>query len=170
MRARDGSATTPAAGDVAGALAAPDISQMSPEERAQRLFDRVMRLAEEGKNDSVQFFLPMAIGAYQQLPALSLDAHFDMGLLQLAGGDAPAALAEADAIERQAPTHLFASVLRARALQAQNDARGARQAYLQFLKNEATERARRPEYQAHSRILDTFHSEALSRTGGPPGS
>src|SRR5690349_19984097 len=41
-------------------LPAPDISQMSPEERAHRLFNHVMTLAEAGKNDSVQFFLPMA--------------------------------------------------------------------------------------------------------------
>ena len=149
-----------------GVMAASDISQMSPEEQAQRLFDRVMRLGEEGKIDSVQFFLPMAIGAYQRLPALSLDSHFDIGLLRLAGGDAPAAIAEADTIRQSVPTHLFASVLRARALQAQNDAAGARQAYLQFLKNETAERARRrPEYEEHGRILDAFHSEALSGTG-----
>jgi hypothetical protein len=149
-------------------MAAPDISQMSPEERAQRLFDRVMRLGEEGKMDSVQFFLPMAIGAYQQLPALSLDSHFDIGLLRLAGGDAPGAAAEADAIRRLVPTHLFASVLRARALQAQNDAAGARRAYLDFLKNETAERARRrPEYEEHGRILDAFHSEALGSTVNP---
>jgi hypothetical protein len=150
----------------AGGMAASDISQMSPEERAQRLFDRVMRLGEEGKIDSVQFFLPMAIGAYQQLPALSLDSHFDIGLLRLAGGDAPAAIAEADTIRQSVPTHLFASVLRARALEAQNDAAGARRAYLEFLKNEAAERARRrPEYEEHGRVLDAFHSDAVSNTG-----
>jgi len=150
---------------LAGGMAAPDISQMSPEERAQRLFDRVMRLGEEGKMDSVQFFLPMAIGAYQQLAALSLDSHFDIGLLRLAGGDAPGAAAEAEAIRRLVPTHLFASVLRARALQAQSDAAGARRAYLEFLKNETAERARRrPEYEEHGRILEAFHTEALSGT------
>src|SRR5213078_1418460 len=48
----------------------PDISQMSPEERANRLFNRVMILAEAGREDSVRFFLPMALGAYSQLPTL----------------------------------------------------------------------------------------------------
>lgn len=151
---------------IPGGIAASDISQMSPEERAQRLFDRVMRLGEEGKLDSVQFFLPMALGAYQQLPALSLDSHFDIGMLRLAGGDAPGAIAEADAIRQLVPTHLFASVLRAHALQAQNDAAGARRAYLEFLKNETAERARRrPEYEEHGRILEAFRTEALSGTG-----
>lgn len=153
----------PVAGGGASAL---DISQMSPEERAQRLFDRVMRLQEEGKQDSVQFFLPMAIGTYQQLPAMTLDSHFDIGLLQLVGGDAAAALAEADTIRRQAPTHLFTYVLRARAAQATNDTRAVTQAYRDFLKNETAERARkRPEYDEHARILDGFHAEATSRSG-----
>jgi hypothetical protein len=165
--------TTPAAADApfagtapTGGVAAPDISQMSPEERAQRLFDRVMRLQEAGKQDSVRFFLPMALGAYQQLPALSLDAHFDLGLLKVAGGDATGALAEADSIQREVPTHLFVDVLRARAREAQNDTRGARAAYQDFLKNETSERARRrPEYADRSRLLDVFHGDAVSHTG-----
>jgi hypothetical protein len=149
-----------------GGASALDISQMSPEERAQRLFDRVMRLQEEGKQDSVQFFLPMAIGTYQQLPAMTLDSHFDIGLLQLVGGDAAAALSEADTIRQQAPTHLFIFVLRARAAQAKNDTRATTQAYQDFLKNETAERARkRPEYAEHARILDGFHAEATSRSG-----
>ena len=172
---RGGSATTgsaaadtPAApfagGGSTSGVAAPDISQMSPEERAQRLFDRVMRLDEAGKSDSVQFFLPMALGAYQQLPALSLDAHFDVGLLKLAGGDAGGALAEADTIRREVPTHLFADILRARGFEAQRNARGARAAYQSFLKNEASERARRrPEYADRSGLLAAFHSEAVTR-------
>ena len=154
-----------AGGAPATGIAAPDISQMSPEERAQRLFDRVMRLDEAGKSDSVRFFLPMALGAYEQLPALSLDAHFDVGLLKLAGGDAAGALAQADTIRRQITTHLFADILRARALEAQNDARGARVAYQDFLKNEASERARRrPEYADRSNLLDAFHGDAVSHT------
>jgi Tfp pilus assembly protein PilF len=126
-----------------------------------------MRLEQEGKQDSVQFFMPMAIGAYQQLPAMSLDAHFDLGLLQLAGGDAAAALSEAETIRQQAPTHLFIFVLRARAAQASNDTQAATKAYQDFLKNETAERARRlPEYAEHSRILDAFHTEATSARGG----
>src|SRR5213596_234336 len=39
----------------------PDISQMSPEERATRLYNRVMTLHSQGKPDSAEFFLPMAL-------------------------------------------------------------------------------------------------------------
>ncbi len=102
----------------------PDISQMSPEERATRLFDRVMILAQAGKEDSVEFFLPMAIGAYSQLPALDADSRYHVGLLHLAGGDAGGALAQADTIQKTVPTHLFAYVLRAHAFQQ----RGSQQA------------------------------------------
>src|SRR5690606_163445 len=42
---------------------APDITSMSPQERADRLFDRVMQLSSRGQGDSVQFFAPMAIQA-----------------------------------------------------------------------------------------------------------
>jgi tetratricopeptide (TPR) repeat protein len=171
MLVRTGRSDSPAASATESSgiatMPAPDISQMSPEERAQRLFDRVMRLGEEGKTDSVQFFMPMALGAYQQLPALSLDAHFDLGLLHLAAGDPASAIAEADAIRRSTPTHLFGFVLRARALAARGDTRGATQAYRDFLKNEPAERARRrPEYEEHSRILDAIHSEAAAAAPG----
>ena len=165
-----GAAPVGAGGAPGQAFPASDISQMSPEEQGQRLFDRVMRLGEEGKMDSVQFFMPMALGVYQRLPALSLDGHFDLGLLHLTAGDPASALAEADAIRQSVPTHLYGFVLRARALEAQSDARGATQAYRDFLKNETAERARRrPEYAEHSRILDAFHGEALTKTQGQPG-
>jgi hypothetical protein len=160
--------TAPFAGQ--GAAPAPDISRMSPEEQAQRLFDRVMILEEQGKTDSVRFFMPMAIGAYQMLPAMSLDAHFDVGLLQLTAGDPAAALAEADTIQQQVSTHLFAFVLRARAFEARGDSAAARQPYRDFLKNETAERARdRQEYQEHRNILDAFHAEAVRRTGRSGG-
>jgi Flp pilus assembly protein TadD len=140
---------------------------MSPEERATRLYNRVMRLAEEGKNDSVQFFLPMALQTYSQLPALDNDARYHIGVLDLAGGDAPGALAEADTIARNTPTHLFASMLRARAYQTDGNPVKAKQAFRDFLRNEAAERRRsRPEYSDHKDSLDEFHGDALKATTG----
>jgi hypothetical protein len=142
-------------------LSAPDISQMSPEERATRLFDRVMMLAQAGKEDSVQFFLPMAIASYDQMPALDSDARYHIGLLRLAGGDAAAALAQADTIQKAVPTHLFAYVLRAHAFQQQGNRQGERRAYADFLRSEAAEQARnRPEYTDHQNALTAFREEA----------
>jgi hypothetical protein len=150
----------------------PDISQMSPEERATRLFDRVMILAQAGKQDSVEFFLPMAIGAYDQLPALDSDARYHVGLLRLAGGDPAGALAQADTIQKAVPTHLFAYVLRAHALQQQGNQQGERRAYADFLRNETAELARkRPEYADHQNALTAFREEARrQQSAGRPAS
>lgn len=152
-----------------GAQSTLDISQMSTEEMARRLFDRVMRLSEEGKQDSVAFFLPMALQTYAQLPARDNDARYDIGLLELAGGNPQAALAQADTLLAAVPTHLYALILRARAYDALNDGPNARRAYAGFVQHEATERALgRPEYQAHAATLDAFKPEAIGRARGTP--
>lgn len=157
-------ATAPFAGNLGGR--APDISRMSPEERARRLFDKVMELAQRGVQDSVQFFMPMVLGAYAQLPTLDMDAHFDLGILQLAGGNPAAALAEADTILAAAPTHLYGLMLQAQGRAEQGDSAGARRAYRAFLANERAERARqRPEYAEHADMLDAFHTEAFGAGG-----
>src|SRR6266852_2161057 len=143
----------------------PDISQMSPEERATRLYNRVMTLHTQGKADSAEFFLPMALQAYAMLPALDVDARYHVGVLDLTSGDAAGALAQADTIRRAVPTHLFGFMLRARALELKRDAAGARRAYADFLKNEAAERTRqRPEYGEHAENLDAFHQQATAAT------
>src|SRR6266513_4581654 len=148
-------------------LPAPDISQMSPEVRATRLYNRVMLLHTQGKADSAEFFLPMALQAYAMLPALNVDARYHIGVLDLTGGNAAAALAQADTIRRAIPTHLFGFMLRARARDLQRDAAGARRAYADFLKNEAAERTRqRPEYAEHAENLEAFHQQATQVTDG----
>ena len=133
---------------------------MSPEERANRLFNRIMILNEAGKKDSVDFFLPMALGAYNQLPALDVDSRYHIGLIHLAGGDPAGALAQADSILRTVPKHLFAYVLRAHAYRDQGNRQAQRRAYADFLRNEGAELARnRPEYAEH-RELTAFRAEA----------
>jgi Flp pilus assembly protein TadD len=130
-----------------------------------------MTLHAAGKRDSAEFFLPMALQAYAMLPSQDADAHYHVGVLQLTAGDAAAALGEADSIRRSSPTHLFADMLRARALEAQGNAAGARRAYADFLKHETSERATdRPEYAEHAQNLDSFHSQALQVTKGKPAS
>ena len=145
----------------------PDISQMSPEERATRLYNRVMSLHSQGQADSAEFFLPMALQAYAMLPALDVDARYHIGVLDLTSGDAAGALAQADTIRRATPTHLFGFMLRARALELTHDTAGALRAYRAFLQNEAAERARqRPEYCEHAQNLDAFRDQAKQVTAG----
>src|SRR5437667_6107779 len=142
----------------ASRLPPPDISQRSPEERATRLYNRVMMLHTQGKPDSAEFFLPMALQAYAMLPALDVDARYHIGVLDLTGGNPAAALAQADTIRRTVPTHLFAFMLRALALELERDSAGARRAYRDFLTHEAAERTRqRPESSDPAENLDAFH-------------
>jgi len=101
-------------GDEAGGVRAPDISSLSPEERADRLYNRVMLLASEGKIDSVQFFAPMAVQSYLLLQPLNLDQRYDLGRIGEVTGALPLAQAQADTILRENPNHLLGLILEAR--------------------------------------------------------
>ena len=144
--------------------ATTDISQMSPQEQANRLFDRVMRANEAGDTASVHFFAPMAIQAHRMLPSVDPDARYHMGLLYLVDSDPSAARAQGDTILQGTPTHLFGFMLRAQADQALGDATGARQAAQAFLRNyDAEMRANRPEYQSHQEAVSGFREEARAQ-------
>lgn len=96
-------------------MRAPDISSLSPQERAERLYTRIMILNSEGKADSVQFFAPMALAAYQMLEPLNADQRYDMGRVAEVAGQIDVARAQADTILRSAPTHLLGLILASRA-------------------------------------------------------
>src|SRR3954447_2083457 len=100
--------------DQPGSVRAPDISRLSPQERADRLYNRVMLLASEGKIDSVQFFAPMAVQSYLQLQPLNLDQRYDLGRIGEVTGALPLAQAQADTILRENPNHLLGLILEAR--------------------------------------------------------
>jgi hypothetical protein len=95
-------------------IRAPDISSLSPQERADRLYNRVMLLASQGKVDSVLFFAPMALTAYQMLAPLNADQRYDMGRIGEVAGAIPVAKAQADTILRENPNHLLGLILAAR--------------------------------------------------------
>ena len=107
-----------------GAVRAPDISSMSPRERADRLYDRVMRLASEGKGDSASFFATMASQAYELLGPLDDDLKYDHGRMSEMAGDLATAQKEADAILANNPDHLLGLILSARVAQLKNDKAG----------------------------------------------
>ena len=149
-----------------GIVPAPDISSLTPSQRAERLYDRVMAAAERGRADSVQFFMPMAIGAYQALGDLSLDQRYDLGRLAEVAGDARLATAQADTILRRQPQHLLGLILAARAAELRGDARAARQYQDRLARNERAERQKQlPEYLVHQNDID-----AALRQGGVQGS
>jgi hypothetical protein len=129
---------------------APDISNLSPRERADRLYDRVMRLSSEGKVDSVQFFAPMALSVYQTLGPLDADLRYDFGRVAEVAGATAIATAQADTILAADSTHLLGLVLGVRAAQLQGDSVAARRYAHRLLAAEPSESAKRlPEYQRH---------------------
>jgi uncharacterized membrane-anchored protein len=133
-----------------GSVTPPDISSMSPEERANRLFNRVMSLWSEGKQDSAAFFAPMALASLEALTPLNLHSHYDMGLVALAAGDLGRAKSESDAILKESPTHLLGLALAARVADARGDSSAARADRGKLLAAEKTERAKGlPEYTDH---------------------
>lgn len=73
-----------------------------------------MLLAGQGKVDSVQFFAPMALTAYQMLEPLNADQRYDMGRIAEVAGALPLAKAQADTILRDNPNHLLGLILEAR--------------------------------------------------------
>ena len=134
----------------AGTGQAPDISSMSPDERADRLFNRVMRLSSEGKADSAAFFGPMALGALEALAPLNAHRRYDMGLVALVSGDVSRATAQGDTILAQRPTHLLGLALAARAADARGDPTASRNFRRRLLAAESAERQRAlPEYADH---------------------
>lgn len=142
----------------------PDISAMSPQERADRLFARVMTYVSEGKSDSVQFFLPMAIQSFEALSPHDAHQRYDLGLLGIVDGDAGMARAQADSILADQPRHLLGLILGMRAAGLQRDST-ARARYVEtFLAALVSERAKGlAEYVDHERDIDAAVREAEGR-------
>jgi len=159
--AREGAG--PAGGPFSGSAggAAPDISQMTPRERFDRLFNRVMLAAEQGDTAQVDRFTPMALGAYAQLDSVNSDARYHAAVLRLQVGDVDGALALADTILGRDPGHLFGYVVRGTAASFQNDTAAARRADRDFLSHYTAElKSGRIEYREHEPALEEFKERA----------
>ena len=147
----------------ADVVRAPDISTLSPRERADRLYDRVMRLAEQGKTDSVEFFAPMVMSAYQMMGPLDADGHYDLGRIGIVTGVTSLAAAEADTILRQNPTHLLGLALAARA--AANQPRSVARGYNRRLLAAAPAELKKnlPEYARHRNDIEAALADAKNK-------
>lgn len=154
-------AAAPFAGGGGAEEAPPDISNMSPRERFDRLYDRVMRAATSGDEATVQRFGPMAVAAYGMLDSVDDDARYDAALLKIHLGDVAGAKALADEILKRTPTHLFGLMIRGTLARAARDTVGARRnerAFLAAFDKEITKK--RPEYAEHRAALDAFRTQA----------
>ena len=156
-----GGPMAPFAGGAGGAARAPDISSMSPRERADRLYDRVMRLSSEGKSDSASFFATMAAQAYELVGPLDNDLKYDFGRMSEMAGNLAEAQTQADAILASNPDHLLGLILGARVAQLKNDEGTRQKLYKKLLAVEQVEQAKSiEEYTRHKGDIDAAIAEA----------
>ena len=160
--AEDGSGTmaAPFAGGSGGAVRAPNISNMSPSEITDRLFNKIMLLNTQGKTDSVRFFAPMAIQAYQMLGQqqghpYDLDQRYHLGRIAAAAGALPFAKAQADTMLQQAPDHLLGLILAAQVAKLAGDTQAAQEDAKHFARVKQAQLAKHlPEYEHHQSDID----------------
>jgi hypothetical protein len=155
----------PALGAGAAGGRAPDISGLGPEERADRLYERIMVYQEAGKTDSVMIFAPMGLAAHELLPTIDVDRRYHAGRIAEAAGLADMALAQADTILQQERDHLLGLILGARAARLGNDEPRARRYDETLLRVVDAQRARQlPEYDQHRAEIEL----AVRRARGEP--
>jgi hypothetical protein len=151
----------------AAQVRAPDISAMSPQERADRLFDRVMTYSSTGKADSALFFAPMALGALEAISPRTNHHRYDMGLVGLVTGDGPLAAAQADTILRDNPTHLLGLALAARVADTRGDSAARTSFERRLISAEAAELRRGlREYADHADDIRMALASARAALGG----
>jgi hypothetical protein len=142
-----------------------DISKLSPEESADRLFNRVMLLNSEGKSDSVLFFAPMAINAYQMLSQMNNDQRYDLGRIAEVSGALPLARAQADTILRADPNHLLGLILAGRVASLSGDSSAQKRYQAKFMEVEKAQLALNlPEYERHQNDIKAADAEARRST------
>lgn len=146
---------------------APDISQLSPQERFLRLNNRVMEAAARGDSNTVINFTPMALGAYSQLDSVTQDDRYHAAVLNAQVGRIPQALALTDTMLQVTPGYLLAYAVRGDIYDFRRDSVKLKEAYRDFLKAwPAESTARRAEYADHKNVLDDFRRRAAGGNSG----
>ena len=136
---------------------------MTPRERFDRLYNRIMTAAESGNSAEVSRFAPMAFAAYAGLDRVDADARYHLAVLYLhATANVPAALAQADSIAAESPRHLFAILIRGTAARQSGDSGLLARSQRDLLQSWDAEMAvDRSEYRDHRVMLDQFRAGAL---------
>jgi hypothetical protein len=144
----------------------PDISRMTPQERFDRLYQRVMTATRTGDAATSQRFMPMALAAYEMLDSASADTRYHAAMLRLHSGDAAGARALGDSIVRNDSTNLLGYVLLGTVARFQRDSSTLKRISAAFMRRYDREIARdRPEYTEHRTAISDFRREA---SGEPP--
>lgn len=143
-----------------------DISNMTPREAADRLYNRVMSAAEVNDSAQVNTFLPMAIQSYEMARPLDLDGLFHLSRLQRMGVLDADALATAEEALTRDPNYLLGLYAAGDAALGMGDAARAQEYLGRLLQVWDAEMASgNPDYELHSRQMDgirDFAREAVS--------
>lgn len=140
----------------------------TPRAIADEDFNQSMMAQERGDVAGAALFGQRAIDGYAALGGLDNDLRLHVGLINIAMGNLVGALAQSDSLELAVPGHLYASLLRQRVYEIRGDASGVDQAYRRFLEYYQREiDAGRPEYDEHTRMIDTFLAAASGAVGNP---
>lgn len=141
-----------------------DLNSMSPQERADRLFNRVMAYASEGKADSAAIFAPMALQSFEMLGQLNVHARYDVGLVATVAGELARAKAQADTILKQNANDLLGLTLAMRVAESSQNSAAARDFGKRLIAAEPTEKkSGREEYTAHGADIDAAVKDAKAR-------
>jgi Double zinc ribbon len=151
----------------AGTGALPDLSQMTPIEAADRLFNRVMQSVSDQDSTQAQEFLPMTIAAYERARPLDFDGLLHLSMLNRVAMNLEEALDNALEILEQDPNHLLGLSAAAEAaleLGAVDDA----EAYYRRILEVYDEERERPlvEYDMHSRVVAMVKNDAEAFLAG----
>jgi uncharacterized membrane-anchored protein len=134
-----------------------------PRTDADRLFNRVMAAAEEGRQEEVDQFMPMALQAYQMIPSLDHDGLFHLAILHETAGDFEMARATAEQILRDVPNHILGLGVAGSAAAAAGDRAAARDYFTRLVAGYGTEAGTlRPEYVDHQVMVEEYRRIARS--------
>lgn len=140
---------------------APDIANLTPSERANRLYMRIMTYAESGIVDSVAFFAPMALASHEMLEAPTADERYHFGRIAEVADNAEVARAQADTILVQQPDNLLGLLLASRAARMQKETAAAKRFDQRLLKALTAQLATKaPDYELHRAEIDRAVEDA----------
>lgn len=154
-------------GAAPAAVPTVDLSQMSPRQRADELFNRVMGASEAGDTLTVGQFMPMALQAYEAARPLDADGLFHLGLLHRIAGAYDTSLAVALEMLEAEPNHILALEVAGEAAAAMGDDAAAAAYFQRILDSYDTEIGRPlPEYEGHSNFFPIARSAAVEFLAG----
>lgn len=145
----------------------PDLSNMSPREAADRLFNRVMAANERGDSVEALRFAPMALQAYDNLGGLDNDARYHVALINMTADDIDGARVQREMLRKSVPNYLLGFMLEQQIAERNRNKDAAAKAYKAFLAvYDAEIAAGRAEYQDHRSSIEHFREAAKASVAG----